>query len=73
RSHRRHPVRQRPRGEFNPSRIGDALAARDLNAHLRSVGMVTSGPPAFSPKDRSKFASLLDAAVNRLARASRAT
>jgi uncharacterized protein YaiI (UPF0178 family) len=60
-------------GEFNPSRIGDVLAARDLNAQLRAMGMVTSGPPAFSPKDRSKFASLLDAAVNRLARATRAT
>lgn len=55
--------------EFSPSRIGDALAARDLNAHLRSMGMVTGGPPAFSPKDRSRFASALDAAVGRLARA----
>jgi uncharacterized protein len=55
-------------GEFNPNRIGDALAARDLNAHLRSVGLVTGGPASFSQKDRSKFASLLDAAVNKLAR-----
>ena len=59
-------------GEFSPSRIGDALAARDLNAYLRSAGMVTGGPPAFSSKDRSRFASLLDAAVGRMARETKA-
>ena len=59
--------------EFSPSRIGDALASRDLNAYLRSMGMVTGGPSAYAPKDRSKFASLLDAAVGKLARASCAT
>ena len=55
-------------GEFSPGRIGDALASRDLNAYLRSLGMVTGGPSAFSTKDRSKFASTLDAAVGRMAR-----
>ena len=55
-------------GEFHPSRIGEALAARDLNAHLRMMGMVTGGPPAFSAKDRGKFASALDAAVGKMAR-----
>jgi len=55
-------------GEYNPNRIGDALASRDLNAHLRSIGMVTGGPAAFSQKDRGKFASTLDAAVSRMAR-----
>lgn len=55
-------------GEYNPNRIGDALASRDLNAYLRSMGMVTSGPSAFSQKDRGKFASALDAAVSRMAR-----
>src|SRR4029453_18264175 len=55
-------------GEYNPSRIGDALASRDINAHLRSIGLITGGPPAFSPRDRSKFASMLDAAVGKLAR-----
>jgi uncharacterized protein YaiI (UPF0178 family) len=61
--------------EFRPSRIGDALAARDLNAHLRSMGMITGGPPAFSARDRGRFASLLDAAVGKMAReaAARAT
>ena len=55
-------------GEYNPNRIGDALASRDLNAMLRSMGEITGGPKSFSPKDRSKFASTLDAAVNRMAR-----
>lgn len=55
-------------GEYNPSRIGDALAARDLNAYLRSIGEITGGPSGFTPRDRSRFASTLDAAVGRLAR-----
>ncbi|HLU35680.1 MAG TPA: YaiI/YqxD family protein [Thermomicrobiales bacterium] len=55
-------------GEYNPNRIGDALASRDLNAHLRSMGIMTGGPSAHSKNDRSKFASMLDAAVNKLAR-----
>ncbi len=55
-------------GEYTPNRIGDALAARDLNAYLRSMGEVTGGPKAFSPKDRSRFASTLDAAVGRMTR-----
>ena len=55
-------------GEFSPSRVGDALAARDLNAYLRSLGLSGAGPAAFSPRDRSRFASALDAAVSKLAR-----
>lgn len=53
---------------FNPNRIGDALAARELNAMLRQMGEITGGPPAYSKKDRSAFASALDAAVNKLSR-----
>jgi uncharacterized protein YaiI (UPF0178 family) len=53
---------------YSPNRIGDALAARDTNAYLRSLGLITSGPPAFSPRDRSRFASALDAGVGKLAR-----
>ncbi len=54
-------------GEYNPNRIGDALASRDLNAYLRSMGLPASGPPAFQPRDRSRFASKLDAVVGRAA------
>lgn len=58
------------RGEqFDQNRIGDALASRDLNAYRRSVGLPTSGPRPFSPNDRGRFASRLDALVQRLARA----
>lgn len=53
---------------FNPNRIGDALAARDLNAMLRQMGEITGGPPAYSKKDRSAFASAIDAAINKLSR-----
>jgi uncharacterized protein YaiI (UPF0178 family) len=55
-------------GEYNPGRIGDALASRDLNAHLRSVGLITGGPSAFSQKDKSAFANKLDAIVSRYRR-----
>ena len=55
-------------GAYNPNRIGEVLAARDFNATLRQMGTITGGPSAYSPKDRSKFASALDAAVNRMAR-----
>ena len=50
-------------GEFSPSRVGDALAARDLNAYLRSMGLTGGGPASFSQKERSRFASALDSAV----------
>ncbi len=56
-------------GEFTPSRVGDALASRDLNAYLRSMGIAGPGPAAFSPRDRSRFASALDAAAHKLRRA----
>jgi uncharacterized protein YaiI (UPF0178 family) len=55
-------------GAYNPNRIGDVLASRDINAHLRSIGLPTGGPPPFSPRDRGLFASRLDAAVSRMAR-----
>jgi uncharacterized protein len=55
-------------GEFNSNRIGDALASRELNALLRSMGTITGGPSAFSDRDRSRFASSLDTAVGRIAR-----
>jgi uncharacterized protein YaiI (UPF0178 family) len=54
--------------EFSPTRIGDAVAARDMAAMMRSMGLTTGGPAPFSPKDRGKFASLLDNAVSQMAR-----
>lgn len=51
---------------FNPNRIGEALAAREINAMLRQMGEITGGPAAYSKKDRSAFASALDAAAHKL-------
>lgn len=53
---------------FNPNRIGEALAAREINAMLRQMGEITGGPSAYSKKDRSAFASTLDAAAHKLAK-----
>ena len=55
-------------GRWSPMRIGDALASREVNAYLRSIGETTRGPASFSKSDRSKFASTLDAAANALTR-----
>ncbi len=43
--------------------IGNALAGREVSRHLREVGLVTGGPPAFTKADRSRFLSALDAAL----------
>jgi hypothetical protein len=48
---------------FTEASIGNALAMRDLMAHLRDSGEVTGGGPAFSKQDRSRFLSALEAAV----------
>jgi len=59
-----------PNGKaFSEQSIGMALATRNLMDQLRSEGAMTSGPPPFSPKDRSAFLSALDLALVRLKRA----
>ncbi len=55
-------------GEFSPRTIGDALASRELHRYLREFGEGLGGPPAFSPRDRSRFASKIDAVLGRLRR-----
>jgi uncharacterized protein YaiI (UPF0178 family) len=54
---------------FTEDSIGMALATRNLLDGLRSSGHITSGPPPFSPRDRSAFLSALDQAVRRAQRA----
>lgn len=50
-----------PRGElFDESNIGNRLAVRDLLDELRSCGMETGGPSAFSERDKREFANALD-------------
>jgi uncharacterized protein YaiI (UPF0178 family) len=61
-----------PRGRLlTADTIGEAVAVRDLMADLRVGGEMTGGPPAMRPKDRSRFLSALDQAVNAALRASR--
>ena len=54
---------------FTEESIGMTLATRNLMDSLRSAGEITSGPKAFSPRDRSSFLSALDQAIVRLKRA----
>ena len=56
---------------FTASSIGMAMANRELLSNLRAMGEVTGGPKPMSPRDRSRFLSALDEAVNRLRRADR--
>ena len=54
----------RPNGSvFTPDSIGSALAGRMVGEHLRGMGVATSGPPPFGPRDRSAFLQALDRAV----------
>ncbi|CAN5411145.1 YaiI/YqxD family protein [soil metagenome] len=50
---------------FTADSIGSALAGRMVGEHLRSMGVATSGPPPFGPRDRSNFLQALDQAVVR--------
>jgi uncharacterized protein YaiI (UPF0178 family) len=53
---------------FTPSTIGDALASRELMAHLREIGAVTGGPSGFTKSDRSNFLQELDQVINAVKR-----
>ena len=54
---------------FTDNDIGSALAMRNLMDELRQGGTVTGGPAPMTPKDRSRFLSKLDEAVNAVRRA----
>jgi uncharacterized protein YaiI (UPF0178 family) len=59
-----------PKGRtFTDDDIGQALATRDLMDQLRQGGMVTGGPAPMTPRDRSRFLSKLDEAINAVRRA----
>lgn len=55
---------------FTTASIGMAMANRELLSNLRAMGEVTGGPKPMTPRDRSRFLSALDEAINRLRRAS---
>jgi uncharacterized protein YaiI (UPF0178 family) len=54
---------------FTPENIGEALAGRDLSAHLRELGAGGAGPRPLTPKDRSRFLGELDGLINAVRRA----
>jgi uncharacterized protein YaiI (UPF0178 family) len=61
-----------PRGRvLTADTIGEAVAVRDLMAGLRAGGEATGGPAPMGPRDRSRFLSALDQAVNAALRAAR--
>jgi uncharacterized protein YaiI (UPF0178 family) len=50
-----------PRGErYTTATIGERLAMRDMLEELRSAGVDTGGPSAFSQADRRAFGNALD-------------
>lgn len=58
-----------PRGErYTADTIGERLALRDMMEELRSSGVDTGGPSAFSQADRRAFANALDQLMLQLAR-----
>jgi len=56
---------------FTPSSIGMAMASRELLSNLRAMGEVTGGPKPMSPRDRSRFLSALDEAIQKIRRGTR--
>jgi uncharacterized protein len=50
---------------FTTSSIGMAMASRELLSNLRAMGEVTGGPKPMTARDRSRFLSALDLAVQR--------
>lgn len=58
-----------PRGErFTVDSISERLSMRDMMEELRSAGIATGGPAAFSQADRRAFASALDQLLQKAAR-----
>jgi uncharacterized protein YaiI (UPF0178 family) len=48
---------------FTPNNIGEALAAREMSAHLRELGTGSSGPRPLQAKDRSRFLQEIEAVI----------
>ena len=53
---------------FTASSIGMAIASRELMSTLRAMGEATGGPKPMTQRDRSRFLSALDEAVQKLRR-----
>jgi uncharacterized protein YaiI (UPF0178 family) len=58
-----------PKGRaLTDDNIGEALASREISAHLRELGIATSGPAPFQPRDRARFLQRLDAIIQSIRR-----
>jgi uncharacterized protein len=58
-----------PRGyEYDAENIGERLSVRDFLSDARDYGMTTGGPAPFSARDKQRFASALDRALQRARR-----
>jgi uncharacterized protein len=53
---------------FTAQSIGTAVANRALNEHLRAMGEIAGGPKPMASRDRSRFLSALDEAVQKIRR-----
>ena len=53
---------------FTTASIGMAMANRELLSNLRAMGEVTGGPRPMSQRDRSRFLSALDEAIQKIRR-----
>src|SRR5271168_5430917 len=49
--------------QWTGANIGNALAGRDIARHLRELGENTRGPAPLTKRDKSRFLSALDAAL----------
>jgi uncharacterized protein YaiI (UPF0178 family) len=56
---------------FTAASIGMAMANRELLSNLRAMGEVTGGPKPMTQRDRSRFLSALDEAVQKARRRSK--
>lgn len=53
---------------FTDDNVGGALATREILSDLREAGELTSGPPPFEKRDRSRFLQALDRAIQAIRR-----
>jgi len=49
--------------QWTEANIGNALAGREVARHLRELGATTRGPAPLTKRDRSRFLSALDTAL----------
>ena len=56
---------------FTAASIGMAMANRELMSNLRAMGEITGGPKPMAQRDKSRFLSALDEAIQKLKRGKR--